>query len=146
MLVVACGGGGIPVVRNGAVLEGVEAVIDKDRASALLAGQLETDLFIISTDPDCVYLDYKKPSQRALALATPEEMETYSRAGQFPPGNMGPKVEAALRFLRAGGQEAIITSCERLLAAVEGREGTHIVPKREPMPVRLPEFHAAALA
>jgi carbamate kinase len=146
MLVVACGGGGIPVVRNGARLEGVEAVIDKDRASALLAERLKADLLILSTDADCVYLDYRQPTQRPLALATAAEMESYCRAGHFPSGSMGPKIEAALRFLRGGGQEVIITSYEHLAEAVAGRAGTHIVSGREPMPVRLPAPHAAALA
>jgi carbamate kinase len=160
MLVVACGGGGIPVVRAGAVLQGVEAVIDKDRASALLAGQVGADLFIMSTDTDCVYLNYKQPGQRPIPRATAAEMEEYYQAGQFPPGNMGPKIEAALRFLRAGGKEAIITSCERLVAAVTGNAGTHIVPDqnllaaplhpstpKEGLPgTPLPERKAAALA
>lgn len=127
-LVIACGGGGIPVMRNSTGLHGVEAVIDKDRASALLALRLDVDLLLISTDADFVYLDYKKPSQRTIEYATVHEMETHYRAGHFPPGNMGPKVESALRFLRGGGREAIITSYEYLCAAVAGSAGTHIVP------------------
>ncbi len=128
MLVVACGGGGIPVVRaNGGVM-GVEAVIDKDRASALLASSLKVDLFAISTDTDCVYLDYKKPTQRPLTRVSAADMQGYYEAGQFPPGNMGPKVESALRFLRNGGKEVIITSYEHLCAAVAGKAGTHILP------------------
>ncbi len=129
MLVVACGGGGIPVVRSNGGFRGVEAVIDKDRASALLASRLGVDLFAISTDAECVYLDYKKPTQRRLGRVTAAEMEEYYRAGQFPPGNMGPKVESALRFLRNGGKEVIITSYEYLCDAVAGRAGTHIVPE-----------------
>jgi len=127
VLVIACGGGGIPVTRRGDVLQGVEAVIDKDRASALLAEQLGADLFVISTDTDFVYLDHKKPGQRALTCASIGEVEQYVHAGQFPPGNMGPKIEAVLRFLRHGGREAIITSCEHIGEAVAGRAGTHIV-------------------
>jgi carbamate kinase len=127
MLVVACGGGGIPVVRTDGGLEGLEAVIDKDRASALLATELGVDLFIISTDAECVYLDYKKPTQRKLPRATVSEMEQYYAEGQFPPGNMGPKVESALRFLKSGGKEVIITSNEYLQNAVFGTAGTHIV-------------------
>lgn len=126
-LVVACGGGGIPVVRSNGGVEGVEAVIDKDRASALLASELGVDLFAISTDTDYVYLDYKRPQQRPLARATAAEMEQHYRAGHFPPGNMGPKVESALRFLKGGGREVIITSYEHLVAAVAGKAGTHIV-------------------
>lgn len=128
MLVVACGGGGIPVVRTDGGLEGIEAVIDKDRASALLATELGVDLFIISTDADCVYLDYKKSTQRKLPRATVPEMERYYSEGQFPPGNMGPKIESALRFLNSGGKEVIITSYEFLETAVAGGAGTRIVP------------------
>jgi carbamate kinase len=127
VLVVACGGGGIPVARCDGGFEGVEAVIDKDRASALLASRLGVDLFAISTDVDCVYLDYKKPTQRPLRRVTTEEIETYYNQGHFPPGNMGPKVESALRFLRAGGREVVITCYEQLCAAVAGQAGTRIV-------------------
>jgi carbamate kinase len=116
-------------------LQGVEAVIDKDRASALLASRLGVDLFVISTDTDYVYLDYKKPTQRPLHLVGCSELQEYADAGHFPPGNMGPKVESVLRFLMQGGREAIITSCENLCAAVSGSTesgpvGTHIVPNR----------------
>lgn len=128
ILVIAAGGGGIPVVRTAEGLKGVEAVIDKDRVSALLANRLGVDRFVISTDADRVYLDYRKPTQRALDRVTADEMEEYYRAGQFPPGNMGPKIESALRFLEAGGQEVIITSYEHLRAAARGEAGTRIVP------------------
>jgi len=128
VLVVACGGGGIPVIRDKNRLQGVEAVIDKDRASALLASKLGVDVFAISTDIDFVYIDYKKPTQRALCHATAAELEDYYHAGQFPPGNMGPKVESALRFLHLGGNEVVITSYEHLGEAIAGRAGTHIVP------------------
>jgi carbamate kinase len=126
-LVIAVGGGGIPVMRSGRGYRGVEAVIDKDRASALLASRLGVDLFIISTDADRVYVNYKKPDQRPIDRATVDDMARYYDEGQFPPGNMGPKIESALRFLRAGGQEVIITSYERLPDAVRGTAGTHIV-------------------
>jgi carbamate kinase len=125
-LVVAVGGGGIPVVRSGRGYRGLEAVIDKDRASALLASRLQVGLFIISTDADRVYLNYKKPDQQPLARIAASEMARHVEAGQFPPGNMGPKVESALRFLRSGGREVIITSYERLVDAVRGEAGTHI--------------------
>jgi carbamate kinase len=128
VLVIACGGGGIPVIRTNGLLYGVEAVIDKDRASALLASLLGVDVFAISTDTDYVYLDYKKPAQRRLELVNADEMAEHYNAGHFPPGNMGPKVESALRFLRAGGREVVITSNEHLCAAVRGEEGTRIVP------------------
>jgi len=128
VLVVACGGGGIPVVRCGDGLKGIEAVIDKDRASALLASMLQVDVFVISTDVDFVYLDYKKPRQRRLENISASELEAHYRAGHFPEGNMGPKVESALRFLKGGGQEVVITSYENLIEAVAGHVGTHIFP------------------
>src|ERR1035441_7936935 len=140
VLVIACGGGGIPIARQGGQPIGVEAVIDKDRASALLASRLGVDLFVISTDTDYVYLDYKKPTQKPLHLVGCGVLQEYADAGHFPPGNMGPKVESVLRFLTQGGREAIITSCENLYEAVSGSTesgstesgpvGTHIVPNR----------------
>ena len=132
ILVIACGGGGIPVVRRGNQIEGIEAVIDKDRASALLASELGVDLFAISTDIDFVYLDYKKSTQQALRNVTAFELKAHYDAGHFPAGNMGPKVESALRFLEAGGKEVVITSYEHLTEAVAGRMGTHIVPDPPP--------------
>lgn len=130
VLVIAVGGGGIPVMHDNGGYRGVEAVIDKDRASALLASKLDVDLFAISTDTDYVYLDYKKPGQRRIENAGIEEMSAHYKAGHFPAGNMGPKVESALRFLRAGGREVIITSYEHLYDAVRGRAGTRIVAGR----------------
>jgi carbamate kinase len=127
VLVIACGGGGIPVVCENGKLRGVEAVIDKDLGSALLASRLGTDLFVISTDTDYVYLDYKKPTQRPLRKVTASELHEYAGAGHFPPGNMGPKIEAVLRFLGDGGKEAIITAAENLSAAVVESAGTHIL-------------------
>lgn len=131
VLVIACGGGGIPVVWSNGKLRGVEAVIDKDRASALLASLLGADRFVICTDTDCVYLDYKKPMQRPLGRVSAAELEEYARAGHFPAGNMGPKIESVVRFLRSGGKEAVITSCENLCQAVAGTAGTHMFPDQE---------------
>lgn len=131
VLVIAVGGGGIPVVHSNGTLEGIEAVIDKDRASALLASRLGVDLFAISTDTDYVYLDFKKPGQRPLTRVTAAQMQAYQAEGHFPPGNMGPKVESALRFLCNGGKEVVITSYEYLCEAVTGSAGTHIVPSEE---------------
>ena len=136
VLVIACGGGGIPAVWSNGRLQGVEAVIDKDRASALLASHLEVELFVISTDTDYVYLDYKKPTQRPLRRVSAVELDEYAKAGHFPPGNMGPKIESVLRFLRNGGREAVITSYENLRQAVigtgsEASAGTHMFPGRE---------------
>ncbi len=128
VLVIACGGGGIPVVQTDTGLQGVEAVIDKDRASAWLAARLGVDLFVISTDTDRVYLDYRKPAQRPLEQIGAGQLEGYLKAGHFPPGNMGPKIESVLRFLRDGGKEAIITSCDNLCSAVGGTCGTHVFP------------------
>jgi carbamate kinase len=135
VLVIACGGGGIPVVWKDDRLQGVEAVIDKDRASALLASRLGVDLFVISTDSDYVYLDYKKPTQRPLRLISTNELAEYAKAGQFPAGNMGPKIESVLRFLRQGGKEAIVTSCENLRKAVDGSAGTHIFSSHDTVQV-----------
>ena len=127
VLVIAAGGGGIPVVRTPTGLKGVEAVIDKDRVSALLASRLGVDCFMISTDADRVYVDYRKPTQRPLGRVTAAEMAAHYGAGQFPPGNMGPKVESALRFLDRGGHEVVITSYDHLRAAAHGDAGTRIV-------------------
>jgi carbamate kinase len=130
-LVIACGGGGIPVAWVNDNLVGVEAVIDKDLASALLASKLGAELFLIGTDTDFVYLNYKKPLQQPLRRIGSARLAEYARAGHFPPGSMGPKIEAVLEFLRGGGREAIITSCDHLCEALEGTCGTHVVPGRE---------------
>lgn len=128
MIVIACGGGGIPVIEHPEHrVVGSEAVIDKDRASALLAAQLGVDLFAISTDARHVYLDFKKSTQRALDRVTVDELQRHFDDGQFPPGSMGPKVESAIRYLRGGGKEVIITSFEYLADALDDRDGTHIV-------------------
>jgi carbamate kinase len=132
VLVIACGGGGVPVVWKDGRLEGVEGVIDKDRISAWLASRLGADLFVISTDTDYVYLDYKKTNQRPLRKVGAAELDKFARAGHFPHGNMGPKIESVLRFLRNGGKEAIITSCENLGRALAGSAGTHMFPDRDP--------------
>jgi carbamate kinase len=124
-LVIACGGGGIPVAWQSGELVGVEAVIDKDLTSSLLASQLATDLFVIGTDTDCVYLDYNKATQRALHRIHETELEEHLQAGQFAPGSMGPKITSVLQFLRRGGIEAIVASSDQLYAAVEGSAGTH---------------------
>ena len=129
MIVIAVGGGGIPVIEKDHYrVLGSEAVIDKDRASALLASGLAVDLFIICTDVKQVYLDYRKPAQRAVEKITVKEMETHVAEKQFAAGSMGPKVESAIRFLKKGGKEAIITSFECLIDAVDGKTGTHIFP------------------
>jgi carbamate kinase len=125
--VVTVGGGGIPVVHTEHGLEGVDAVIDKDLASSLLANQLHVGLFIISTEVEQVALNFGKPDQKVIATMTVGEAEQYIKEGHFAPGSMLPKIEAALRFLRGGGREVIITSPERLKDAVVSGRGTHMV-------------------
>lgn len=127
MVVIACGGGGIAVVREGARLRGVPAVIDKDLASALLAGEIGAERLVISTAVEQVYLDYQQPGQRPLEEVSAAEMKRYLEQGQFPAGSMGPKVEAALEFLKRGGQEVVITDPEHMTAALAGRAGTRVV-------------------
>lgn len=129
VLVIACGGGGIPVVKENGHYRGVDAVIDKDAASALLAIRMQVDLLAISTDTDRVYLDYRTPRQRPLDRATAAQLRTYAADGHFPPGSMGPKVEAAATFVERGGRRAVITSPECLYDAVGGRAGTEILPR-----------------
>lgn len=126
-LVVAAGGGGIPVVAEPAGYRGVEAVVDKDFASSLLAAGLGVDLFVITTGVPQVAVDYGKPGQRFLDRMTGEEAEEYLAGGQFPAGSMGPKIAAALEFLRSGGREVLITSPDRLAAALRGETGTRLV-------------------
>ncbi len=126
-VVIGVGGGGIPVVRDReGNLRGVEAVIDKDYASSLLACGIDADLLLISTAVEKVYLNYGEPSQRPLDHLTVAEAKEYLREGHFPPGSMGPKIEAAIQFLEGGGQEALITSPENLLRAMKGETGTRI--------------------
>ena len=105
---------------------GVEAVIDKDRASAVLAARCDVEVFIILTDVEQVYLDYDMPSQRAIDFLTVEEAEDHLRAGQFAEGSMRPKIEAAVEFLKMGGDHVVITSLEALKPALQGETGTHI--------------------
>jgi len=131
-LVIACGGGGIPVVFEQDRLVGIDAVIDKDRASSLLAWELEADLFLISTGVDQVALDYGTSQEKLLEYLNAEEAQRYLREGQFPPGSMGPKIEAALSYLNRGGREVIITSPERIPEALQGMAGTRIARVTEP--------------
>ncbi len=130
LVVIAAGGGGIPVFNDHDLSKGVEAVIDKDLTSAILALQLPADAFVIATDVESVYLDFRKPTQRPVAELTTAECEAYLAAGQFPEGSMAPKIRAAALFVARGGKEAIITDTTHLLEAIEGRSGTHVVPAR----------------
>ncbi len=124
--VVAVGGGGIPVVRHGKELVGVDAVIDKDKASSLLAGQLGIDLLIISTAVEKVALNFGKANQTFIDQMHIAEAKQYIADGHFAPGSMLPKIESAVRFLENGGKEVIITAPEFIKDAVTGDRGTHI--------------------
>jgi len=126
-IVIAAGGGGIPVARQwDGSLHGVEAVIDKDLASSLLARLLGCEMLCIITGVDRVALHYGKPDQRDLACATADELSEYAAAGHFPAGSMGPKVQAAIEFVRGGGREVVITSPAKLMEALEGTTGTRV--------------------
>jgi carbamate kinase len=127
-IVVACGGGGIPVKRlPDGQYAGVEAVIDKDLTASVLAREVGASLLVILTAVPQVYVNYGRPEQRALGAVTLEELERLQAEGHFPPGSMGPKIEAVLGFLKGGGRRALITDPENLPAAIEGRAGTHFV-------------------
>lgn len=126
-VVVAVGGGGIPVVRKSdGDLQGVAAVIDKDYASALLASRIDAERFVISTAVDQVYLDFGKPEQKGIDRMTVQQAKQYLEAGHFPGGSMGPKMRACINFLVGGGKQAIITSPELLPRALRGEAGTTI--------------------
>lgn len=128
-VVIACGGGGIPVfVKEDGDLRGVEAVIDKDYASSLLAQSVGADLFLIATAVDQVAINFGKPEQRWIDQMTAAEAEQYIRDGHFAKGSMQPKVEAILQYLRAGGKLGLITSPENIVHALHGGTGTRIVP------------------
>jgi carbamate kinase len=125
-VVVACGGGGVPMIDIHGARVTVEAVIDKDRASALLAASLGAPMLVILTGVDEVMVDFATPQARALHDVTAAELRTYQAAGQFPAGSMGPKIEAALDYLQRGGQEVLITSPESFSDAMEGKRGTRV--------------------
>jgi carbamate kinase len=128
-IVVACGGGGIPVRRQAADgrYAGLEAVIDKDLTSSVLATDVGASLLVILTAVPQVYVKFGTPEQHPLGAVTLEEIEHLHGEGHFPPGSMGPKIEAVIRFLKAGGRRALITDPESLPQAIEGRAGTHFV-------------------
>lgn len=128
-IVITAGGGGIPVYREeDGRLEGVDAVIDKDLASAVLAREIGATEFYILTAVDRVALNFNKPGERFLDRLTVAEARRYLAEGQFPQGSMGPKIEAAVQFITAGGRKAIITSVERMSEALAGETGTAVVP------------------
>jgi carbamate kinase len=128
VVVVAAGGGGIPVVEDTpGVYRGVEAVIDKDLASAHLAASLGIPVLVISTGVERVAVHYRQPDQRDLDEVGLNEIRQYLETGEFPEGSMGPKIRAAIEFLEQGGEEVVITSLACLSSAVAGKAGTHIL-------------------
>jgi carbamate kinase len=129
VIVIASGGGGIPVIRNGSgKLEGIDAVIDKDRAGAVLAEEVGANIFLILTDVEHALLNYGKENEKPVKRMTVGEAKRYLKEGHFKAGSMGPKVEAALGFVERGGEHAVITSLDKAVDALDGKTGTHIVP------------------
>ena len=126
-LPIAVGGGGIPVVETPRGLRGIEAVVEKDLATGVLAGALGADAVFFLTGVERVATGFGAPSQRFLDRLTVSEARRLLDAGEFPKGSMGPKVEAAMRFVANGGERAVITSLDRIADAVAGRAGTHFV-------------------
>jgi carbamate kinase len=127
-VVIAVGGGGIPVVRNGARLTGVEAVIDKDRAAAVLGKMVHAERLVILTSVPEVYVHFGTKQQKALRKVKLSAIRKLFGEGEFPPGSMGPKMEAAIDFLESGGKRVIISDATMLLDACRGKAGTHILP------------------
>ena len=127
VIAIAAGGGGVPVIqtRNGN-LQGIDAVIDKDLATAVLAKEIGAETFIDLTSVDRVYINFGEPDRTGLDRLTVSEAKKYLATGEFAPGSMGPKIEAAIEFLEAGGKEVIITTPELLELAIEGKAGTKI--------------------
>jgi carbamate kinase len=129
IITIAVGGGGIPVAYQPGTTDivGVEAVIDKDIASALLALEIHADAFIILTGVEQVKVNFRKPDEKALPSLTVAEAKTYLAEGQFPAGSMGPKIQAAVYYIEQGGREVLITSMDKLHEAIAGKTGTRIV-------------------
>jgi len=127
-VVIAVGGGGVPVVRESGRLEGVEAVIDKDRAAAVLARNVDAERLIILTSVEEVYVRFGQPDQEALGEVNLREIRRLHESGEFPAGSMGPKIEAAIDFIESGGAKVIISHARRLLDACEDGAGTRIIP------------------
>jgi len=128
VVVITAGGGGIPVyVEQDGRLEGVDAVVDKDLASAVLAEEIEASELYILTAVDKVAVNFGKPDERYLDIMTVKEARQYLMEGQFPKGNMGPKIEAAINFLEHGGSKVLISSVERMSEAIAGKTGTEII-------------------
>jgi carbamate kinase len=128
IIVIAAGGGGAPVFyEDDGSLEGMDAVIDKDRASSVLGLEIGADTLMIMTQEDGAYLDYGTSEQKFLSTMSTEEAKRYLEAGQFPSGSMGPKIESAISFLEGGGQKVIICSVKEGYLALEGKAGTTII-------------------
>jgi carbamate kinase len=130
-VVVANGGGGLPVVSEDGGWRGVEAVIDKDLGAALLARTVHADVLVIATDVDHAVLHFGTPDEQPLGRVTAPQLRAYAGEGHFASGSMGPKVEAACRFVEAGGRYAVITGLDSIVAAVAGETGTVVVPEHE---------------
>lgn len=128
VVTVAVGGGGIPVFKKGTRLKAQLAVIDKDRASALLATLIDADVFMILTDVEFVYINFKKENQKELKEVKVSELENYIKEGHFAKGSMLPKVEAGISFVKKTGRRAVITSLEKCIEGFEGKWGTQIIP------------------
>ena len=127
-VVIAAGGGGIPVVRGrDGQWRGVEAVIDKDFSSSLLASELRAEMYVVLTGVAKVAIDFEKPTQRSVDRLTVSEAQRYLAEGQFPAGSMGPKIEAAIQFVKRGGGQVLISDVEHLRDALAGRDGTLIL-------------------
>lgn len=124
VLVIASGGGGVPVVRENGSIHGVEGVIDKDRAAVLLAKTVGAETLMILTDVDNAFLDYETATPKALNRVSTREMREFLKQGQFASGSMKPKVEAAIRFIEDGGKKAIITTIHNAMEALDGKSGT----------------------
>jgi carbamate kinase len=128
IIVIAAGGGGIPVfINSSGLVEGVEAVIDKDHTSALIAREARADLFIILTGVERVMENFGRADARPIVSMDVEKAQKMLEQGQFPPGSMGPKIVAAINYIRGGGQEVLITSAEKLKASLADRSGTKII-------------------
>jgi carbamate kinase len=129
VIVITSGGGGVPVVSSSpGILTGVEAVVDKDKAGQKLAEVVNGDIFLVLTDVEHVYLNFRTQDEMTLGTISVDEAAQHLKAGQFSAGSMGPKVEACIRFIKTGGERAIITSLDKAIDALSGKTGTHIIP------------------
>jgi carbamate kinase len=126
-IVICCGGGGIPVIRKERKFRGVEAVIDKDLASSILAQEINTDIFVIASDVEGAAVNWGKPEQKVLGKVTLSEINEYAKEGHFPAGSMGPKVEAITQFFQNTGNRGVICQLGDIDKAVKGEAGTEII-------------------